>query len=259
MVYSLYVLIFIFGLCLGSFLNVVINRLELKESIVIKRSYCPKCKKVLQWYDLIPVLSFVLLRRQCRYCHKKISWQYPLVEIATGLLFLLVFLSASWNGDFQLINIFYYLIITSILIVIFVYDLKYYIILDKIIFPAIVITLLYRLVIFSDLMGLIYPILAALLAGGFFLSLVLVSHEKWMGLGDVKLGVLMGLILGWPRILPALFLSFTLGAVVGIALILLKKKKIKSEIPFGPFLSLATFVILLYGNKILDWYLKLLW
>lgn len=258
MIYFFYALIFIFGLCIGSFLNVVINRLELEESIVVKRSHCLKCKKTLKWYDLIPVLSFIILRGKCRYCHKKISWQYPLVETAAGILFLLVFLSSRWADNFQFISIFYYLIITSVLIIIFVYDLKHYIILDKIIFPAIIIAFLYRLVIFSSLTGLICPILAAMLAGGFFLSLVLISQEKWMGLGDVKLGVLMGLILGWPHILPALFLSFVLGAIAGVALILLKKKKIKSEIPFGPFLSLATLIVMLYGDKILDWYLKLL-
>lgn len=224
-------------------MNVVICRLETKESIFIGRSHCPKCGTVLKWYDLIPVLSFLFQKGECRYCHKKISWQYPLVEILTALIFLLFFSSI------------YYLVITCFLIIIFVYDLKHYIIPDKIVYPAIVITLV-SAAFYPPLTGF-YFLLSAFLASGFFLSIVLISKGKWMGLGDVKLAFLMGLVLGWPNILFALFLAFSLGAVIGIILIVLGKKNIKSEIPFGPFLAGATIFAMLYNQNMVDWYLNL--
>jgi len=228
----LYFLIFIFGLSVGSFLNVVICRLETKESIVAKRSHCPQCGAVLKWYDLIPLLSFVFLLGKCRSCGKKINWQYPVVEIATGLLFLLFF------------NLYFYLIIICFLIIIFVYDLKHYIIPNKVVFPAIILSFFYSIFIGSFLNFL----LAALGASGFFLALVLVSKGRWMGMGDVKLAFLMGLILGWPNILAALFLAFLSGAVVGVALIIFGKKGLKSQIPFGPFLAGATVLVMLCGQ-----------
>ena len=241
--------IFFLGLLIGSFLNVVICRLGSKEPILLSRSHCPKCGALLKWPDLIPLLSFVLARGKCRYCHKKISLQYPLVELATGLLFLLIF------NQFSILNpitLAYYLLIICFLLVIFVYDLKHYLIPDKIIYSAIIITLLnlgLKGPNFWALKTQIYnPFLAAFLASGFFLSLVLISKGKWLGLGDVKLAVLMGLILGWPNILLALFLSFLSGAIVGLGLIAFGKKTIKSQIPFGPFLAGSTILIIIFGQ-----------
>jgi len=233
------ILIFVFGLAVGSFLNVIICRLETKESIIFSRSHCPHCRAVLKWYDLIPVLSFLIQKGRCRYCGKKISWQYPVVEITTGLLFLLIF------NQFLILNFFYYLIIISFLLIIFVYDLKHYIIPDKIVYPAIGIALLYALFLIPD--SLFNHFLAAILASGFFLSLVLISKGKWMGLGDVKLAFLMGLVLGWTNILTVLFLAFFSGAVIGLGLIIFGKKSIKSQIPFGPFLAGATIAVMLFA------------
>ncbi len=244
----IYVLIFIFGLCIGSFLNVVICRLKTKESIFIGRSYCPKCRAVLKWYDLIPVLSFLMQKGKCRYCNKKISWQYPIIEITTACLFLLIFKQFL---IFNFINLIYFWFIVSILIIIFVYDLKHYIIPDKIVYPAIAISLLYSLFIIHN--PLFNYLLSAFIASGFFLFLVFITKGKGMGLGDVKLAFLMGLILGWPNILLALFLSFFSGAIVGIGLIALHKKGLKSQIPFGPFLSANTVFALLYGSQLIDY------
>jgi len=241
----LYILIFILGLSVGSFLNVVICRLKTKETIIFNRSYCPKCRVILKWYDLIPVLSFLLQRRRCRYCKKKISWQYPVVEISTGLLFCLIF-----NLQFTIFNLIYYFIIISFLIIIFVYDLKHYIIPNRIVYPGIIISLLYLLFIAYD--SLFLYLLSAFIASGFFLALVLVSKGKWMGLGDVKLAFLMGLILGWPSILLALFLSFLSGAVIGVGLIVFGKKGFKSQIPFGPFLAGSTILIMFYNLHLTD-------
>ncbi len=242
----LYFFIFIFGLSVGSLLNVVICRLETKETIIFNRSYCPQCKTILKWHDLIPVLSFLAQKGKCRYCNKKISWQYPVVEIATGLLFLFVILSEAKN----LLSMIFYLIIVSFLIIIFVYDLKHYIIPNRIVYPAIIISLLYLLFVIQD--SFLYYFLSAFVASGFFLVLVLISKGKWMGLGDVKLAFLMGLILGWPNILLALFLSFFSGAVIGVGLVIFNKKSFKSQIPFGPFLAGSTILVIFYNLYLIN-------
>ncbi|MDO8669062.1 MAG: prepilin peptidase [Candidatus Buchananbacteria bacterium] len=236
------IFIFIFGLAAGSFLNCVVYRLERGESFLGGRSYCPHCRHKLGFFDLIPVLSFFWLRGLCRYCKEKISIQYPLIEIATGLLFLLIFTIFNWQD-----SIFYFLI-SIFLVIIFVYDLKHYIIPDKVIYPAIAIAGIFNL-LKSDFL------LSAFGAAGFFLAIVLVSRGKWMGVGDIKLAFLMGLVLGWPNILAALFLAFLIGAIIGLGLIIWGKKTIKSEVPFGPFLVLGTFIALFWGRELINWYL----
>ena len=273
-----FIFIFILGLAVGSFLNVVIFRLENGEKIMNDRSKCLRCKHVLAWYDLFPVLSFLFLRGRCRYCGKKISWQYPLVEIATGILFVLIFNFSAQGGPALgwqfLLSISYLLFIISSLIVIFAYDLKHYIIPDKVIYPAIVVILGFNLLNdfvtrytlhvtdnnFQSILNSQFSnfLFSAILAGGFFYSIVIITKGKGMGGGDIKLGFLMGLILGWPLVLIALFLSFIIGSVVGIFLMLVGKKKMKSMIPFGPFLVLGTFIALFFGEGIVEWYLNIL-
>ena len=260
MIFSIYLLIFIFGLIIGSFLNVVIFRLETEKSIFFARSECPKCGVVLKCNDLIPVLSFLIQKGKCRYCSKKISWQYPVVEIITALLFLFVILSQQTKNLYLLdpsltFRMTFYLIIICFLIIIFVYDLRHYIIPDKIVFPAIIIGLAYRLIYISEIGSYI---LSAFIPAIFFLSLILISKGKWMGLGDVKLAFLMGLILGWPNILIAFLIAFFSGAIVGIFLILFGKKGFKSQIPFGPFLSGATILVMFFGSKLFYWFEALL-
>ncbi len=265
----LYLLIFIFGAIIGSFLNCLIYRLERGESFIGGRSHCPHCGHTLAWNDLIPIVSFFLLKGRCRYCHQKISLQYPLVEFATGLLFALIF----WQGSGlllgpRLLGSIYYWIISSFLIIIFVYDLKHYLIPDKIVYPAAAISLLFisLYLLFqghipsavsqagSPLSVFGYSLLSAFGASAFFLAIVLVSGEKWMGWGDVKLAFLMGLFLGWPRILAALFLAFFFGSLVGLALVLLNKKTMKSEIPFGPFLVAGTILSMFFSLGLFSWY-----
>ena len=258
--------IFIFGLVVGSFLNAIIFRLEKGESALKGRSRCPYCKHSLSWQDLIPVLSFILLKGQCRYCVKKISIQYPLVEIGTALLFLAIlnfdFLMFNQFSIFQFSKFLYLLTITSLLIVIFVYDLRHYIIPDKILFPAIGIVALFRVFEFVkfgnwNLEPLINPLLAASLASAFFFALYYVSRGTWMGFGDVKLAAFMGLFLGWPNILVALFVAFVTGAIIGVGLMAAQKKGLKSEVPFGPFLITGTFAALFWGKLIANWYVNL--
>lgn len=254
--------IFVFGLIIGSFLNCLIYRLERKEGFLKGRSYCPHCRHVLGWQDLIPVLSFFILRGKCRYCKQPISWQYPLVEISTGAVFLLIS-----NGIFNfqgLIDLVFLLTISCFMIVIFIFDLKHYLIPDEITYSAIITALIYQLLKIAnyglritDFKQLVNPLFSAIGASAFFLALVLISKEKWMGLGDVKLAFFMGLFLGWPNILVALFLSFSVGAIIGVGLIFFGKKGWKSEIPFGPFLVLGTFLAMFLSGNIVNWYLKL--
>ena len=243
--------VFLFGLIVGSFLNCVIYRLEHKQSFLKGRSFCPHCQHTLSWQDLIPVFSFLFLRGKCRYCNKKISIQYPLVEIATGLLFLLIF--TFFNNLFFVCFLF---LISSFLIVIFVYDLKHFIIPDKVVFPAIAVALVFnfQFLIFNQFSIFNSLILSAVGASAFFLFIVLVSRGKWMGVGDIKLAFLMGLLLSFPHILVALFFSFLIGAIIGIGLILVKRKTMKSEVPFGPFLVIGTFIALFFGEIIINWY-----
>ena len=249
--------IFIFGLSVGSFLNCVIYRLETSESFLKGRSHCPHCKHNLGWQDLIPILSFVILKGRCRYCQKPISLQYPFVELATGTLFLLIVF--HFFSDF-LFSIFC-LLISCFLIIIFIYDLKHYIISDKIIYSAIAIALIfntfYSIFIIHNSKFLIQSLLSALGAASFFLIIVLVSRGRWMGIGDIKLAFFMGLFLSFPGILIALFSAFLIGAVLGLWLVAFGKKTMKSEVPFGPFLVTGTFIALFFSQPLINWYWNL--
>jgi len=264
----IFITIFLTGLATGSFLNSVIYRLKAGDSFLLERSYCPHCKHALTWQDLIPLLSFLILRGRCRYCKNLISLQYPLVELVTGILFVSVFFHLF--KTFQLDNTvmamllsFYYLVAICFLIIIFVYDLKHFIIPDRIIYPAILVSGIWYLVsgIFFNLYTkyeILNVIYAAFGAAAFFLAIVLISRGKWMGLGDPKLAFFMGLFLGFPNILVALFLAFLIGAIIGIGLIVFRKKALKSEVPFGPFLVTGTLIAFFWGETIINWYLNLI-
>lgn len=263
---SIFLLVFfVLGLVVGSFLNVVIFRLGTENKIINDRSKCLFCNHQLAWFDLFPVLSFFSLGGKCRYCRKKISWQYPLVEIATGVLFAALFSRVFAAADFSLLNLLSFaalLFIFSGAIVVFVFDLRHYIIPDKVIFPALGVALLWvaaRALLAgggTDLSLLGNFLVASLLSGGFFLFLIYITEGKGMGGGDVKLGFLMGLVLGLPKILLALFAAFVSGALVGVLLMILGKKKMKSMLPFGPFLIFGLLLSYFWGSEIINWYLK---
>jgi prepilin signal peptidase PulO-like enzyme (type II secretory pathway) len=239
------------------------------------KSFCPHCEHTLSWRDLFPVLSFLFLKGKCRYCKKRISVQYPLVELMTGLLFLLIFNHSTERfalmlgfsdysqiiaSVFNFINLALLFYISSVLIIIFIYDLKHYIIPDKVLLPAIAITVVYDFFVPCSMFHvpcLINYFLAAIIASTFFLIIFLISKGRAMGFGDVKIAVLMGLLLGLPNVLVALFLAFFFGAIIGIILMVFKKKRLKSEIPFGPFLITGTFIALLWGNQLVNWYLRM--
>jgi prepilin signal peptidase PulO-like enzyme (type II secretory pathway) len=254
---------FVFGLIIGSFLNVVVYRIRIADTLM-GRSYCPHCKGGVAWYDNIPLISFIILKAQCRNCKKKISWQYPLVELFTAVLFAAVgaaFFSAldptTWLATF------YYLVILGSLMVILVYDFLYMEIPGVVLWPAIVFSIGFKLLmdwtkignVGSPMDGVTYSgVLAAFLAFAFFFMLVSVSKEKWMGMGDAYLVILLGLIIGWPEIILGLFLAFLFGSVWGLVLIAAKKKNLKSQIPFAPFLILGTIVTLFFYGPIISWY-----
>ncbi len=242
-----YVLIVLFGLAVGSFLNVVIYRLPGKISFVKGRSFCPHCKHALTAIDLIPLISFLLLRGRCRYCGKPIAWQYPLVELATAGAFLLFFLHEGFSIAFLV-----HLIFAAFLIVIFVIDFERYLILDVVSLPGILFAFLGSVFFLHE--PLVSVLIAGILGGGFFLIQFVLSKGKWIGGGDIRLGVLSGFMLGLERFSLALVLAYIVGAFVGIVLILGGKKSWKSKMPFGTFLSASTLIFLLFGQQIADWF-----
>jgi prepilin signal peptidase PulO-like enzyme (type II secretory pathway) len=174
-------------------------------------------------------------------------------------MFLLIFQNSLLTANFYfLFSVLYFLTAASLLIIIFVFDLKHFIIPDRVLFPLIGIALIYGLIFnLQSLNGLINIFVSAFSAGAFFLAIYLVSRGKWLGFGDVKLAFFMGLFLGFPDIIVALYSAFTIGAIIGVGLILAKRKDMKSEIPFGPFLIIGTMTAFFWGNQIINWYFNL--
>ena len=242
-----HILIFILGLVFGSFVAALTWRYPRQISIAKGRSFCPNCKRQIAWYDNIPLLSFLFLGGKCRNCRKKISFRYPLIEFSTGLGFLIIFLNFS-SYYFQFI---YSLILFLILILILVIDLEGKIIPDLFVFCGIGLAFFYY--IFVNGSSLFPNLFTGLAASVLLLIIHLVTKGRGMGLGDVKLAVLGGLIVGPRLFLVWLFLAFLTGAIVGSILILGRKAGFKSQIAFGPFLVLAIPLALIYGEKILFW------
>lgn len=241
--------VFMFGASLGSFMNVLIDRLPNGEGLM-GRSHCDYCGKKLAWNDLFPIFSFVLLGGRCRYCGKKLSFQYPLIEILTGIIFTAVVFFYPVLGVYRLIAI---IGIICSLIVIFVSDLKYHVISDYLLGSFLLFTLFLHLFDGTPLSSIVkeYGSSALIVSMPIFLIYFL-SHEKAMGLGDVLLTVIIGFLLGWKEGFVALYIAFVTGAIFGVSLIIIHRKKIKSKIPFGPFLVFGTVIVWLYGAKILE-------
>ena len=243
-----------FGLVIGSFLNVVILRLNTEKTFG-GRSGCMACQKQLSWYELFPVFSFIFLKGRCKGCKTKISWQYPLVELFTGLIFACLFLKFQEVFYFSPLifagTMAYYASMFSLLIVIAVYDIRHKIIPDIL---AIILGILafVGLFFFSSFgFNLHLPSIWDLLSGVFialpFALLWLVSRGAWMGLGDAKLAISLGWLLGLSRALSGVVLAFWTGAVIGLILIAFSKKhSVKSEIPFAPFLVLGAILAFLF-------------
>lgn len=241
----IYLFIFLIGLCIGSFLNVIIFRLNKKAGAFTGRSECPKCGKQLKWYDLFPVLSYIFLRRRCRNCKSKISFVYPLTELLTAFFILLFYV--FYKPVFGVADFFYLLIIVSFVVLIF-FDYLYLLLPDKIILPLIILTILFNYLFRrSEFTSLL---LSALVLGGIFAIIHIVSNGKWVGLGDAKLLFLIGLVFGYVLGLWVLMLSVWIAALVGIGLIILGKANRKTALPFGSFLAGVSILIIIFQNEV---------
>lgn len=287
----------ILGLVLGSLVECLGRRATTTKSFW-GRSFCDNCKKILRWYDLFPILSYILLSGKCRYCHKKIPLEETVVEIVFAVLIgMLFFYTVPANllelSNAQLIltvaELIFKVFVICVLGILFITDIREGLIPDRISYPAILISLGYLLAASIYKVGLLYQSLsssvlgkyllpphsdyfqrhallsAATLFSGlesaalitlFFGSLILVTRGRGMGGGDLKLGVFIGLSLGVMNGVLALFLAFVLGSIVGVVLLIFRKKHFGQTIPFGPFLSLGSYTALVFGKQILENYLK---
>lgn len=293
--------LFLLGLIFGSFLNSLLFRIDAKPPLP-KRSFCPKCKAKIAWYDNIPLLSYLLLGGKCRMCKKPISLRYPAIELITASLFLLIGLLSepgvvvsSWlnkilnfqpaqieigQGDFLILNEsinsnvgFPFLAIISLilllvscflLLAIAIYDAKTKYVLSFYVYAAIFFSVTHNLVEYFrispewhvlDIFSYFIPfVLAGAIPAVIFLLASKLSKEKIMGAGDAEIALAMGLLLGWPNIVLAYYSAFFVGAIWGSYLLITKKAKLKSEVPFGPFLILGVFFSLLFGEQTVAWY-----
>jgi leader peptidase (prepilin peptidase)/N-methyltransferase len=253
-------LIFLFallGLAVGSFLNVSIDRLPRNKSIVNPPSHCEACQHKLAAKDNIPIFSYLRLRGHCRYCQAAIPRRLFWVELATGLIFAFLYWHYRLSPELG-VMIFY----ACLFIIIFVIDLEHGLILNKVVYPSMVVALLlslYPLPWLSEPMGMriAYSALGGGIGFGIFLLIAIVSRGG-MGWGDVKLAALIGLATGFPLVFVAIIMAAILGGIVAVALVIAKRRKRRQTIPFGPFLALAAMVTLLWGSNILSWYLGLM-
>ncbi len=297
MIFPLTFLVFIFGTIIGSFLNVVIDRADMKESPVKGHSFCPYCHKILFWWELIPVFSFFALKGKCFSCKHKLSWQYPLVEVGTGLSFVFLFWrffrfpfvnfsllqNITFENLFIFLTFFIWLYWIAVLIIISVYDFKKYLILNEVLIPAIIFSFFWKIIlgfliqkeffyfipylthflgeksfIFGYYSYFICMFFGIIFACGIISFLVWATKEKAMGWGDAILALFLGIILGWPEVLVAFIIAFLSGGVVALTLLFLKRKTMKSYLPFAPFLSFGALTVMFFGDIIIERYLSLL-
>lgn len=255
----IFIFSFFLGLIVGSFLNVLICRLP-QGTPPTGRSRCPHCHTTLRWHDLIPLLSFILLKRRCRLCRKKISWQYPVVEFLTAVIFTASvcirageMVSSEWW--LTLVAVLRDWIVASALIITAVIDLRHQVIFDA----PLAITAVPILIINFLTQGRLWDLLlAGIIGASFFAFQYLVSKGKWIGGGDIVLGGFLGISLGTSNIFVALALAYTIGTIVAIPLLAASRYHWKSKIAFGTFLSLAAMIALFWGDGIREWYLNLI-
>jgi len=251
-----YVVIFLLGLALGSFLNSWIWRRNENIRVVSGRSICPHCRRKLKWYENIPIFSYLFLRGRCRTCKNKIPPHFVWVELCTALLFLFVTWYHLRSAQFDSYDYHRDIVFVGILIVIFLYDLLYKLIPTDLVWLGVGIGFFFYFFCADNCQNGI--LLAILVSAGFFFLQYVISKGTWIGGGDIRLGVMMGVWLGWPNILVALMFAYIVGAIISVSLLLSRKKKMKSEIPFGTFLTSGTLFALLYGGEVVRWYVGLL-
>lgn len=264
-------MVFLIALIFGSFLNCLIWRLRQRENIW-GRSYCPNCRKQINWYDNIPLFSYLILKAKCRYCKKNISWQYPAVELATGLLLSFSFFKAfNLPLDYSFVDFIFNIglsistnnflfvlrdwIFICSLIIIFVYDARWQEVPMLLLWPATILVF-----ILSLFLGLsFWPLIIAMAIGSFFfLFQYIVTRKKGVGEGDIWIALFIGTYLAnWQILLLALFITYLIGSIFALFLIWRRKKGFKSRLALGPFLVIGTLIALFFGETILSWYLCL--
>lgn len=251
----IFVISFIFGAIVGSFLNVCIFRIPEGKSIAYPASHCPKCRAPIMWYDNIPVLSYLILTGKCRRCGEPISFRYPVVEFLTGLMSLAAFVKFGPTLPYLI----YFAFIASLIVITFI-DLDHQIIPDVISLPGIPIGFIASFF----LPDITYKeSLIGILAGGGILYIVAAGYEllakkEGMGGGDVKLLAMIGAFLGWKGVLFTIFSGSLIGTIIGVALMVAQGKDSKYAIPFGPFLSMGALLYLFFGEPVIYWYLGIL-
>ena len=269
------ILILILGLSLGSFVNALVWRMRQKElvsegkgskrlvkqlSMPNSRSMCPNCHHTLSVVDLVPVFSWLMLGGKCRYCSKPISWQYPIVELATAVLFVIsyVYWPILISGTGAIIFGLWLVVLTG-LVALAVYDIKYMILPNSIIAFSLIVAILMQVLWLSSSVNVTHQalmiVVSALLGSGLFYGIFQLSGGKWIGGGDVKLAVLLGVLVADPaKMLLVIFLASLGGTLVALPLLLTGKSRKNLLIPFGPFLIFATYIAVLFGTDIISWY-----
>jgi len=259
------IFMFLLGTCIGSFLNVCIFRIPANKSIIFPPSECPDCHTKLSPADLIPIFGYILLKGKCRYCKKPISVQYPLVEFLTGAIWLHVYLRYGISVETVAL-----LFLFTLLIPVTFIDLKYMIIPNGLVLTGLIggIALsVYHIFVkpFSLYQSSLWyaPFIGMVSASGILFAIAVIGfliykNDGAMGMGDVKLFIPIGMILGWKLALLTLFLAIILGGFTSIILLILRIKEKKSAIPFGPFITVATYIAGFFGNQIISWYFSLI-
>lgn len=264
----------ILGVCMGSFVEATVWRLHEQAkttkrskqanrdlSIVQGRSMCARCRHTLAWYDLVPLVSWLSLRGKCRYCRARIGWQAPALEVATAALFVLSYLywptGLAGVGDWLVFAV--WLVAVVPLVLLALYDLRWMLLPSRVVYPLQVIALVYAVtsvvVLQLGVGALASLLLAVVVLAGFFWLLYTVSNGQWIGDGDVRLGVALGLLAMTPlKAGLVLFFASLLGSFVGVPFMLLSKQGRKARIPFGPFLIAGTIIVVLFGTALTDWY-----
>lgn len=241
----LYIMIFLIGISIGSFLNVCIYRIPKKEDIVFERSHCMSCGNVLKWYELIPLFSFIVQGGKCRNCKTKLSAQYPLIELLNGLIYVWIFIVKGFCPESIL-----FCICASVLIVISVIDWRTF----EIPFGCnIVIGILGIVRVILDLAHWYNYVIGFFTVSGLFLIIYWITKGRGIGGGDIKLMAAAGLLLGWQNILLSLMIGSIAGSVIHLALMKIQGKD--RVLAFGPYLAFGIFISMLYGNDIITWYL----
>jgi prepilin signal peptidase PulO-like enzyme (type II secretory pathway) len=258
----------VFGLIIGSFINALVWRIHEQHrskkqdkslSIVHGRSLCPHCRHQLAAKDLIPLFSWLTLKGKCRYCHKPIGWQYPAVEASTALLFTIsyIYWPYGWN-TVGWVNFMAWLVILSGFVALIVYDLRWMLLPNRIVYPLIILAAalgIFNLFFAEWINSILELLLSIAIGGGIFYLLFVISSGRWIGGGDVKLGFLLGILLADPiKAFMTLLGASLLGTLIILPGIITKKLSAKSHIPFGPFLIVAGIIVYLFGNTIIQGY-----